>query len=423
MARDDARHDGATPRPIASERSSEASDAVGVAASERSSAEESARLASVAEGSDAVGVAASERSSAAGDAGGDAAASVERRRGDIAERFVESLQSAGSPLVRDPATRRQMRAHVDRLLDDTIAILHGEQGGRDPLVAEPDRMSLEIGTDRARHGIRPAESVRAASVLFETVLMVVAAELTSSPDELTALALALERSSARRVGMAASTYFSSLLDQIHDSHAESYRRLARELHDDAAHTMAVALRDLDLYEIYRIADHGRAQVKLAAAKSHLQEAIDSVRALATQLRRSETGEGLQAALVRYLATADPTVATTATVTGDEAVVPLAVRDELFLVLREALGNALRHADPRTVTVEVQISRPRVDAVVTDDGQGFDPGAASATPDTAGTGLPSMAERAHRVGGTLDIASRPGHGTTVRCQIPLPRRYR
>jgi signal transduction histidine kinase len=370
MARDDARHDGATPSP-----------------------------------------------------GGSAAATVERRRGDIAKRFVESLRSAGSPLVRDPATRRQMRAHVDRLLDDTIAILRGEPGGRDPLVAEPDRMSVEIGTDRARHGVRPAESVRAASVLFETVLRVVAAELATSPDELTRLALALERSSARRVGMVASTYFSSLLDQIHDSHAESYRRLARELHDDAAHTMVVALRDLELYETYRVADHGRAQVKLAAAKTHLHEAIDTVRALATQLRRSETGEGLQAALLRYLATADPAVATTATVTGDEAVVPLLVRDELFLVLREALGNALRHAAPRTVTVEVEIHRPRVDAVVTDDGQGFDPPSDSAALTTAGTGLPSMAERAHRVGGTLDIDSRPGHGTTVRCQIPLPRRYR
>jgi signal transduction histidine kinase len=375
MARDDARHDGATP-------------------------------------------------GAAGDAaGGIAAASVAGRRGDIAERFVASLRSAGSPLVRDPAMQRQLRAHVDRLLDDTIAILRGEPGGRDPLAAEPDPMSVEIGTDRARHGIRPAESVRAASVLFETVLTVVAAELAPSPGELTRLALALERSSARRVGMAASTYFSSLLDQIHDSHAESYRRLARELHDDAAHTMAVALRDLELYETYRVADQGRAQIKLAAAKSHVQEAIDSIRALATQLRRSETGEGLQAALVRYLATADPAVATTATVTGDEAVVPLVVRDELFLVLREALGNALRHADARTVTVEVQIRRPRVDAVVTDDGLGFDPGAAPAGTATAGTGLPSMAERAHRVGGTLDIDSRPGHGTTVRCQIPLPRRYR
>lgn len=387
MARDDARHDGAKPSPSTSERSRQTSDAGGV------------------------------------DAGHGAAGSLERRRSDIAKRFLQSLRSAGSPLVRDPAMRRQLRAHVDRLLDDTIAILRGAPGGRDPLVAEPDPMSVEIGTDRARHGVRPAESVRAASVLFETVLTVVAAELASSPDELTRLALALERSSARRVGMVASTYFSSLLDQIHDSHAESYRRLARDLHDDAAHTMAVALRDLDLYETYRVADHGRAQVKLAAARNHLQEAMDSIRALAAQLRRSETGEGLQAALVRYLASADPAVATTVTVTGDEAVVPLVVRDELFLVLREALGNALRHAGPRTVTVEVRIRRPGVDAVVTDDGHGFDPGAAPASPATAGSGLPSMTERAHRIGGTLDIDSRPDRGTIVRCQIPLPRRYR
>jgi signal transduction histidine kinase len=358
-------------------------------------------------------------------------ACLDKHRGAISRQFLRSLQDAGSPLVRDPAMRRQLRAHAGRLLDDAVAILRGDHGDHAPPVAEPDQLSAEIGVHRARHGIRPAESMRAASLLFETALRTVAAELALAPaaaaaagspvDSLIRLATALERSSARRVGMVASSYFSWLLDQIRDSHAESYRRLARELHDDAAHTTAVAQRDIELYETYRMADHARAQAKLAAAKSHLQEAIDTIRALATQLRRSETGEGLQAALVRYLSTAASSVATTVTVTGDEAMVPLVVRDELFLVLREALGNALRHAGPRTVTVAVRIRRPQLDAVVTDDGSGFDAVAASSH-DATGTGLPSMAERATRVGGTLDIDSRPGSGTTVRCQIPLPRRY-
>jgi signal transduction histidine kinase len=96
-----------------------------------------------------------------------------------------------------------------------------------------------------------------------------------------------------------------------------------------------------------------------------------------------------------------------------------VREELFLVLREALSNSLRHARPRTITVEVRISRPRVDALVSDDGRGFDAQTAHSAP--TGTGLPSMAERTRRVGGTLEVDSRPGHGTTVRCHIPLPRR--
>jgi signal transduction histidine kinase len=342
-------------------------------------------------------------------------ASVDRHRVAVARLFLQALREAGSPLVQDQAMRRQLREQVTRILDETMVVL---RDGPEALVAESDVASVEIGTQRARHGIQPIESMRAASVLFQTALTTIAAGL-SDTGQVTRLALALEHACLRRVGLVASSYFTHLLDRVHASHAESDLRLARELHDQVAHTLAVALRDVELYETYRPADHERAEVKLAAAKAHLQEAIDTVRALATRLRTTETGEGLQGALLRYLATAPPSVITTVTVSGDEARLPFAVREELYLMLREAIGNALRHAAPRAVTVHVRVREPEVEAVVVDDGHGFDEALVRAA--AAGTGLASMAQRAHRVGGSLDVDSQAGYGSIVRFRVPLPRR--
>jgi signal transduction histidine kinase len=346
-------------------------------------------------------------------------ASIERHRLDVAERFLNVLQRGGSPLVRDPAMRSQLREQVDRILDETVAAL---RDGLESISTELDAPSVEIGTQRAQHGIRPVESMRAASRLHETALRAIAPDLARAAEPVASvvrLSVALERCISSRVAMVASAYFTALLDQVHESHAEVGRRLAGELHDNVAHGMAIAFREMELYESYRVADRERARAKLSAAKSWLQESIDTVRALAAQLRRSETGEGLQAALAGYLASAASSVATTVTVTGDESTIPLAVRDELFLVLREALGNALQHGDPRTITVDVRIGRPRVEAMVSDNGSGFDVEKARLA--ATGTGMRSMVERARRVGGTLEVESRPGRGTTVRCRVPLQRR--
>jgi signal transduction histidine kinase len=347
---------------------------------------------------------------------------VDRHRTEVADELLHALQSAGSALIRHPERLGQLRDQVGWVLDDTIEILKAaESVVDDGPPAEPDAASVVIGSQRAQLGVRPAELLWAASLLYETALRVIAPDFAGRPQgvaDLTRLAVALERSISRRLSMVASAYFTSMLDQIHGSQAEASRWLARELHDHVAHGMAVVLRDLELYETYRAADRERAQTKFINAKTNLQETIDTVRALAGQLRRSQTGADLRTALVGYLAGAGPAVATTVTVTGNETAMPLPVRDELFLVLREALSNALRHASPRTITVEVRISRPFVDAMVSDDGRGFD----TETTQAAGTGLPSMVERTRRVGGTLELDSRPGHGTTVRCHIPLPRRH-
>ncbi len=92
---------------------------------------------------------------------------------------------------------------------------------------------------------------------------------------------------------------------------------------------------------------------------------------------------------------------------------------LFRIVLEALANATRHAHPDRVEVSVALDEPAVVIEVVDDGAGFDPEARSIR--ARRLGLTSMRERAESLGGELVITSvtapRPGHGTTVRVEIP------
>jgi signal transduction histidine kinase len=105
------------------------------------------------------------------------------------------------------------------------------------------------------------------------------------------------------------------------------------------------------------------------------------------------------------------------VSGDEAWAPPAVLDEVFLILREALRNALTHAAPQLVLIGVEICARELTAWVMDDGRGFSPPAATQT--ASGSGLASMRERAALVGGRLVVSSMPGHGTRVELHVPIP----
>jgi two-component system, NarL family, sensor kinase len=87
---------------------------------------------------------------------------------------------------------------------------------------------------------------------------------------------------------------------------------------------------------------------------------------------------------------------------------------LFRVAQEALSNAVRHARPRTIHVELMAASDRVELRVADDGVGFVPDERTAR----GLGLRSMDERVRLAQGHVDIESRPGQGTRVLVRMPL-----
>ncbi|HVQ18234.1 MAG TPA: sensor histidine kinase [Actinomycetes bacterium] len=280
------------------------------------------------------------------------------------------------------------------------------------------RLSEEVGVTRAMRGIHPLESVRAAIEMFKVLLPVVVRELQKGDggdDAIAAGAVVLNAAIMRRVGLGAVSYATYLRKKVNSSHRDERSRIARELHDRAAHSIGVALQDLGLHDVYLEGDPERARRKVTTARELMLDALAAVREIAQELHDSTTEHGgLRNAVLDYArahVTAD--IAVDVSVAGDLEGVPLEVSEELYIVLREAIRNSVRHAAPHTVFVDIDIQDGKAVARVVDDGCGFE-----ATTTSGGIGLRSMSERIDLLGGNLMVTSAEGIGTTVSISVPL-----
>jgi PAS domain S-box-containing protein len=216
------------------------------------------------------------------------------------------------------------------------------------------------------------------------------------------------------------------------SRAEAAERekIGRELHDRVAHTMGMAHHSLELYSALAQSAPERAREKLGLAKEATRTALDQTRDLSAQLARRETEEtqdGLTSALRELLGSHLPdSVEGDLSAEGNEKALPPIVKEQAYLVMREAVRNAVTHSGCQRVGVSVEVDGGELRGRVEDDGEGFDQGE---TPDgqntdgedgnqAEGVGLRSMKERTELLGGRLEISSQPGGGTAVEVRLPL-----
>ena len=89
---------------------------------------------------------------------------------------------------------------------------------------------------------------------------------------------------------------------------------------------------------------------------------------------------------------------------------------LFRIAQEALRNGVVHGDARRLVVSLVRSEDSIELNVTDDGRGFD--LAAVQRDSTGLGLVSIEERAHVLGGTVEMITRPECGARIRVRIPV-----
>jgi signal transduction histidine kinase len=95
-----------------------------------------------------------------------------------------------------------------------------------------------------------------------------------------------------------------------------------------------------------------------------------------------------------------------------------MRHNIFLIVKEALTNALKHSHAREVRVQAKTSAQMLNIVVQDDGQGFADQPLPPNPGK-GHGLGNMRQRAENMGGTLTVESVPRQGTTVKLSVSFP----
>jgi two-component system sensor histidine kinase DegS len=200
------------------------------------------------------------------------------------------------------------------------------------------------------------------------------------------------------------------------------RRLARDLHDGPAQTLAAALFGVDLAVGALDRAPATAREELLAARAMVRDALDDVRALMAGLRpRLLEERGLVAAL-NALAAMPPLWGTEVSVEAQgieaEERLPADVELALFRIAQEAVSNARRHGAASRVLVSLAVSGSAAELLVVDDGRGF-LWASGFLWSGRGEGLPGMRERAELLGGTLQVESAPGAGTRIKVRLPVP----
>ena len=198
---------------------------------------------------------------------------------------------------------------------------------------------------------------------------------------------------------------------------EERQRLAREMHD----SVTQALYSVNLYaEAARMAlAAGKSDVSMENLKKlreMTREALLEMRLLIFELRPSILEhEGVAAALqARLTAVEDRSGLKTEIRVEGERRLSIIIEEELYRIAQEGLNNAVKHANARNVKINLKYTQKNVTLELWDDGIGFDAEVARAS---GGMGLRGIEERVRKVGGTLEIESVPGKGTTLRIIVP------
>jgi signal transduction histidine kinase len=345
----------------------------------------------------------------------DFAALIERDRPRILADFFRRLDAVGSPIARDAVARQQTLAQAEQTLTDVIASV---RAGRVLVDEDYKLLAWEIGETRATNALPTRESWTVALMFVETVVNTVIRHVTAERQELFGVVLlTLNQSMTMRIREATGSYTSYLLNRIHEAHVGERHRIARELHDRVGNALSIAHRQLELFHAYREDEPVKAVNRAEKAHQAVVESMNSLRDVISGLRLEATPRSLEKALASYVdAVPVDDITLRLRINGDESWVPPAIGDETFLIIREAIRNALAHGHPTMVLIGVDIAPHELRAGIEDNGRGFDN---VQTAKSDGAGLSSMRERAELLGGTVSIASRPYQGTSVELIVPLP----
>lgn len=196
-------------------------------------------------------------------------------------------------------------------------------------------------------------------------------------------------------------------------------RIARDMHDVVAHSLAVVIAQADGARYAAAADPDAAATSLQTISSTARSALSDVRMLLTQLRHSE-GEGPQPTVAELevlyaqvrAAGLDLRVDVDPAPPGEP---PAAVQIAVYRILQEALTNAMRHGAGGTVEVSLSWLSDRVEVRVSNP---LSPVSEATGPvRTGGHGLIGMRERAQLIGGTIEVGPRDG-AFVVAATLPI-----
>ena len=215
-----------------------------------------------------------------------------------------------------------------------------------------------------------------------------------------------------------------VLRQLTTAEENERSRLSRELHDRMGQLVTALLLGLKALET----EAGPVPAAVGDLERLAEEVAREVHQVAAALRPPALDRlGLRLALQAHLEDWSARYGVACdfhAVNIERERFPAEVEAALFRAVQEGLTNVARHADAAGVSLVLERRRGKVGVVLEDDGRGFDVEAAAAEAARAGRlGLLGMRERLELLGGTLEVESSPGSGTTLFARLPYRREIR
>lgn len=198
---------------------------------------------------------------------------------------------------------------------------------------------------------------------------------------------------------------------------EERRKVAREIHDGPAQSIANLVFRVELIENLLDKDINKAKAELTELKSLVRSSIQDIRKIIYDLRPMSLDDlGLIPTLARYI---DKFVKETGieinfTIIGNQKRLSNTYEVTIFRIVQEALNNIFKHARARSGKVRLEYGLDNINLLIIDDGIGFDPVEINGEK----YGLASMKERCTLLGGRINIESRPKWGTIIKVILPL-----
>ena len=200
-------------------------------------------------------------------------------------------------------------------------------------------------------------------------------------------------------------------------------RIAHELHDDLGQALtAIRINLVELEMDVNQSDLDRITERIDDSKSLIESSLNQIRRLAHELRPSLLDDlGLTSAVRWYVNQFQRRLGLDLefTASGDQQRIAREVEIVVYRIIQEACTNIAKHADATRVAIQLDFSPDQLSVTIEDNGKGFliPTHENNNKPTEQGFGLLGMQERAHTIGGSLDIESAPGRGTKIRLSLP------
>ena len=203
---------------------------------------------------------------------------------------------------------------------------------------------------------------------------------------------------------------------------EERKKISRELHDEISQILTGINVRLAALKIEAAANTGNVTRKIGNAQRLVEKSVAAVHRFARELRPAMLDDlGLIPALTTYMKDIRKRTGLYIRFSASKAVTMEKLdsprRTVLYRIVQEALTNVVKHAQAARVNISLQTAEDDIFLEITDDGKSFSVAKALANKNRKHLGLIRMRERAEMVGGTFDIESAPGKGTTIRVLIP------